>query len=112
MQSLIRAKEPQGSHGVSASSGVASIFEKGARKHVQHDVYELVSAPKGRKMICSMWVLRDKPDDLFKSRFCSQGFSQVAGEDFGNTYAPVCRVQSVRIVLAIAAKPRLECDSA
>ena len=35
MQSLIRAKEPQGSHGVSASSGVASMYEKGARKHVQ-----------------------------------------------------------------------------
>ena len=30
-------------------------------------------------------------------------FSQVAGTDFGSTYAPVCRIPSVRIVLAIAA---------
>ena len=35
MQSLIRTEELQGSHGVSASSGVASIYGKGARKHVQ-----------------------------------------------------------------------------
>ena len=30
-------------------------------------------------------------------------FSQVAGTDFGSTYAPICRIPSVRIVLAIAA---------
>ena len=35
VQSLIRAKEPQGSHGVGASSGVASIYGKGGGKHVQ-----------------------------------------------------------------------------
>ena len=35
MQSLIRAEEPQGRHGVSPSSGVASIYGKEARKHVQ-----------------------------------------------------------------------------
>ena len=69
----------------------------------KHDVYELVPAPKGRKIIGSMWVFKVKPDGLFKSRFCAQGFSQVAGTDFGSTYAPVCRIPSVRIVLAIAA---------
>ena len=40
----------------------------------KHDVYELVSAPKGRKLIGSMWVFKVKPDGLFKSRFCAQGF--------------------------------------
>ena len=29
-------------------------------------------------------------------------FSQLAATDFGSTYAPVCRILSVRIVLAIA----------
>ena len=64
---------------------------------------ELVSAPKGRKIIGSMWVFKVKPDGLSKSRFCAQGFSQVAGTDFGSTSGPVCRIPSVRIVLAIAA---------
>ena len=49
-----------------------------------------------------MWAFNVKPDGLFKSRFCAQGFSQVAGTDFASTYAPVCRIPSVRIVLAIA----------
>ena len=69
----------------------------------KHDVYELVPAPKGRKIIGSMWVFKVKPDGLFKSRFCAQGFSQVVGTDFGSTYDPVCRIPSVRIVFAIAA---------
>ena len=57
----------------------------------------------GRKIIGSMWVFKVEPDGLFKSRFCVHGFSQVAGTDFGSTYAPVCRIPSFRIVLAIAA---------
>ena len=74
----------------------------------KHDVYELVSAPKGRKIIGSIRVFKVKPHCLFKSPFCAQDFSQVAGTDFGSTYfgsayAPVCRIPSVRIVLAIAA---------
>ena len=68
----------------------------------KHDVYESVSAPKGHKMIGSMWVIKVNHDGLFKSRFCAQCFSQVAGTDVGSTYAPVCRILSVRIVLAIA----------
>ena len=50
-----------------------------------------------------MLMFKVKPDGLFKSRFCAQGFSQVAETDFESTYAPVCRIPSVRIVLAIAA---------
>ena len=66
----------------------------------KHGVYELVAAKKGRKIIGSMWVFIFKPNGLFKSRFCAQGFSQVAGTDFGSTYAPVCRIPGIRIVLA------------
>ena len=69
----------------------------------KRDVYELVSAPKVCKIIGSTWVFKVKPDGIFKSRFCAQDFFQVAGTDFGSTYAPVCRIPSVRIALAIAA---------
>ena len=78
-------------------------MERELARMPKHDVYELVSAPKGRKIIGSMGVFTVKPDGLFKSRFCAQGFSQVAGTDFESTYAPVCRIPGVRIVLVIAA---------
>ena len=52
----------------------------------KHDVYELVSAPKRRKIIGLMWAFKVKPDGLFKSRLCAQGFFQVAGTEFGSTH--------------------------
>ena len=47
-------------------------------------------------------VFKVRPDGLYKSRFCEQGFIQVAETDFGSTCAPGCRIPSVRIVLATA----------
>ena len=52
----------------------------------EHDVYELAAAPKRRKIIGSMWVFKVRPDGLFKSRLCAQGFFQVAGTEFGSTH--------------------------
>ena len=69
----------------------------------KHDVYELFPAPKGCKDIGSMLVFKGEPGDIYKSRFCAQGFSQVTRTYVGNTCAPVCCIPRVRIVLPIAA---------
>jgi len=37
-----------------------------------------------------------------KARLVAQGFSQIEGIDFGETYAPVVRLESIRILLAYA----------
>jgi hypothetical protein len=37
-----------------------------------------------------------------KARLVSKGYSQVDGLDFGETYAPVARLESIRILLAYA----------
>ena len=46
----------------------------------KHDVYESVPALKGCKIIGSVWVFEVKFDDLYKSRFCLQGYAQVAAQ--------------------------------
>jgi hypothetical protein len=38
-----------------------------------------------------------------KARLIAQGFSQVEGLDFGETFAPVARLETIRILLAFAA---------
>jgi hypothetical protein len=37
-----------------------------------------------------------------KARFVAQGFSQVKGLDVGETFAPVARLEAIRILLAFA----------
>ena len=60
------------------------------------------SVPAGQKMVGSRWVNKSKADDLFKSCLVVLGRAQVPGIDCGGTFAPVCRLQSIRLVLVIA----------
>ena len=55
-------------------------------------------------MIGVRWVNKIKADDFFKSRLVVLGWEQVPGIDCGGTFASVCRLQSIRIMLAIAAE--------
>eukprot|EP00752_Nemacystus_decipiens_P015693 g14006.t1 len=75
------------------------------------NVYKLVprtGVPLGHKVIGSKWVFKVKPDNTHKARLVAKGWNQVRGRDCGGTFAPVCRLQSIRMVLAIAAEKDLE----
>ncbi|KAK1684750.1 hypothetical protein QYE76_045598, partial [Lolium multiflorum] len=53
------------------------------------------------------WIFKNKQDKFGnvvrnKARLVAQGFSQVEGIDFAETYAPVARLESIRILLAYA----------
>ena len=73
-----------------------------------HHTWEFEELPQSRKPIRSKWVFRVKynPDGSvarFKARLVAQGFSQVPGIDFTETFALTVRRKSLRIYLAICA---------
>ena len=73
----------------------------------KHSVYELVpipSVPNRRKLVGTRWVYKVKADGVHKGRLVVLGWSQVPGIDYGSTFAPVCRLQSIRMVLVITAE--------
>ena len=75
--------------------------------------WETVIAPAGANIIGSKWVFRAKKDAAgvvvqYKARLVAQGFSQVPGVDYFDTFAPVARLASIRTVLAIAAAENLK----
>jgi hypothetical protein len=43
-----------------------------------------------------------------KARLIAQGFSQVEGLDFGETFAPIARLEAIRILLTFAASKGLK----
>jgi Reverse transcriptase (RNA-dependent DNA polymerase) len=70
-------------------------------------VYEIAPCPKDRKVVGSKWVFRIKqgPDgsiQKYKACIVAQGFTQVEGLDYDQTFAPVAKFNSFRAVLAIA----------
>ncbi len=78
------------------------------------EVYEEVDKlPPGRKAVQCKWVLHIKRDkdgriSRFKGRLVAKGFTQVFGQDFTFTFAPVARWDSIRSILCIAAMNNFE----
>jgi Reverse transcriptase (RNA-dependent DNA polymerase) len=73
-------------------------------KGVYEEVEEL---PPGRRAVQCKWVLRIKRDksgniSRFKGRLVAKGFTQISGQDFTFTFAPVARWDSIRAVLCIS----------
>jgi hypothetical protein len=70
-------------------------------------VWELVDPPPGRKPIGKKWVWKNKEGEKGevvrnKSRLGSQGFSQKEGIDYEETFAPIARLEVIRILLAFS----------
>ncbi|GJE99589.1 polyprotein [Phanerochaete sordida] len=78
--------------------------------------YEKTTLPEGRKAIGCRWVFAIKRDSegniaKYKARLVAQGFSQIPGQDYFDTYAPVVRLESFRLCAAIAADFDLDDDT-
>ncbi|GJU54359.1 retrovirus-related pol polyprotein from transposon TNT 1-94 [Tanacetum coccineum] len=74
---------------------------------IDNDVWELVPQPKNMTIIGTKWVFRNKLDEngvvsRNKARLVAQSYNQQEGVDYDETYAPVARLESIRILLAYA----------
>jgi hypothetical protein len=75
---------------------------------IKNHTWDLVSLPKGRKLVRCKWIYKTKyaadgSVDKHKAHLVAKGFSQVEGIDYSETFAPVAKMNSIRLVLSLAA---------
>ncbi|GKC22717.1 ribonuclease H-like domain-containing protein [Tanacetum coccineum] len=70
-------------------------------------VWTLVDLPNGKRAIGSKWGFRNKKDEKGivirnKARLVAQGYTQEEGIDYDEVFAPVARIEAIRLFLAYA----------
>ncbi|GJV10923.1 ribonuclease H-like domain, reverse transcriptase, RNA-dependent DNA polymerase [Tanacetum coccineum] len=79
----------------------------------RNNTWELTTLPTGHKAIGLKWIFKTKKDangDIIKhkARLVAKGYIQQHGIDFEEVFAPVARMETIRLLLAIAATNKWE----
>ncbi|GJR33058.1 putative ribonuclease H-like domain-containing protein [Tanacetum coccineum] len=91
---------------LSDSSWVEAMQEELLQFKLQQ-VWILVDLPNGKKAIGTKWVFKNKKDERGimirnKARLVAQGHRQEEGIDYEEVFAPVARIEAIRLFLAYA----------
>jgi hypothetical protein len=87
-------------------SWVSAMHEE-LHQFTRNDVWTLVPRPAKQNIIGTKWIFKNKTDEhgtvvQNKARLVTQGYTQIKGVDFDVTFAPVARLESIKILLYIA----------
>ena len=75
----------------------------------KNETWDLVNRPEDRKIIGVKWVFKTKFNadgsiNKHKTRLVVKWYSQIFGVDYSDTFAPVAKLDTIRLVRAIIAQ--------
>ncbi|GJX52705.1 retrovirus-related pol polyprotein from transposon TNT 1-94 [Tanacetum coccineum] len=87
--------------------GWVNVMQEELNQFARNKVWTLVHAPYGKTIIGSKWVFRNERGEngiviKNKARLVAQGYNQQEGINYDETFAPVSRLEEIRIFLAFS----------
>ncbi|GKV39615.1 hypothetical protein SLEP1_g47362 [Rubroshorea leprosula] len=100
--------EPSNFYEATNSDAWRAAMEEELKMIEKNDSWTLVDRPKNKNIIGVKWIYRVKMNpngtiNKYKARLVVKGYSQLAGIDFTETFAPIARHETIRLLLALAA---------
>ncbi|KAJ9542188.1 hypothetical protein OSB04_028694 [Centaurea solstitialis] len=104
---FLSQEEPKKVHDAMKDPSWIEAMQEELLQFVLQHVWDLVDLPCGHRAIGTRWIFRNKKDERRiviknKARLVAQGYTQEEGIDYDEVFAPVARIEAIRLFLAYA----------
>ena len=109
MSSLMNSNDPETFEQAKTQPHWQKAMQEEYDTLISNQTWELTPLPHGKNLVSCKWLYKTKLNanneiSKFKARLVARGFSQIEGLDYNETFAPVAKMPTIKIVLALASK--------
>ena len=113
MTNILNIVEPTNYKEASQSDAWKAAMDEEIESIIRNHTWDLVELPEGKTPIGCKWLYKPKINvdgsiEKLKARLVAKGYSQQEGIDFDDTFSPVAKLNTIRMLISLAKKHKWE----